>query len=55
MRRLELNDDQLWLVLRGLHFVTSEEGEQKLISEFPNSNLEEIGENVNSILDQLKM
>lgn len=50
---LKLNKGQVWLVTKAMMILTSEEQLQKMAVEFPNADWDQLGVEVDGIIDQL--
>lgn len=50
---LKLSETQIWIVAKALHMMTSDEGAEKLVKEFPYMDFERVADDVNGVLDQI--
>lgn len=52
--KLELTKSHLWLILKGIAMLTSEEGERKLLEEFPDLDAEALEQDLHELCDKLE-
>lgn len=51
---LELTQSQVWLVSRGLLWLTSQQGADAIFDEFPGANVEAMAEDVAKVLAKME-
>lgn len=54
MFKVELTHSQLWIVTKAILCLTSPEGEQRLLSEFPAMDVDALSADLEALLDKLE-